>query len=463
MYKYYKPDFANQFMNNGNVSDKTDNNKEEQKMELTTYKRPLNRRAGDTAVREQEMRNAREAKEAFDKSEFLAARGCHYSLNDYETQLNNNVMVIGGAGTGKSRTIVSPNIEKAVGSYLILDPKGALYNKYAKYLEQKGYNVGLIDFTNPSHSLHFNPLEEVNTPQDIMKITEVLIYDERTMESRADPFWDQNARYLLNSIIGYLKETNIMPCTFQTVMQLLREGERPDEDTKNSALSARFENLKKVRGTSWAAEQFEVVNCAPEKTYDCIKLSMASKFATIDVPEIRKMTSSNDIDFKRIAQEKTAIFVTVSDTDRSLDVLANIFFTQAMQKLCEYADNECPDRRLPIPVRFILDDFATSCRISDFPRMISTIRARSISVMLMLQSEAQIEKYYGIDADTIISNCDTYIYLGGNDIKSARSVSERCNKPLNTILNMPVGSCWVFRRGENPVFTSVNKPSERER
>lgn len=167
------------------------------------------------------------------------------------------------------------------------------------------------------------------------------------------------------------------------------------------------------------------------------------------------MMEENDIDFAAIGQEKTAVFVTVSDTDRSMDSLVNMFFTQTMQALCDYADNACPNNRLPVPVRFILDDFATNCRIEEFPRMISSIRSRGISVMLMIQAESQLRQGYGHDGKTIISNCDTYVYLGGNDVETAQAVSVRCDKSLKQVLYMPVGSCWVFRRGSQPVYTKL--------
>ena len=169
------------------------------------------------------------------------------------------------------------------------------------------------------------------------------------------------------------------------------------------------------------------------------------------------MMSGNDCDFAALGQEKTVLFVIVSDTDRTMDDLVNLFFTQAMQALCRYADDECEDSRLPVPVRFILDDFATNCRIDEFPRMISSIRSRGISVMLMIQSEAQLAQGYGYDWATIVSNCDTYVYLGGNDVRTAQAVSERWNKPLAKVLYMPVGHCLVFRRGSQPVYTVLNE------
>ena len=141
----------------------------------------------------------------------------------------------------------------------------------------------------------------------------------------------------------------------------------------------------------------------------------------------------------------------VSDTDRSLDGLANIFFTQAMNELCRYADKHCKDNCLPVPVRFILDDFATNCKIDEFPRMISSIRSRGISTMLMIQAESQLTEQYGYDGKTIIGNCDTYVYLGSNDVDTAKAVAERCDVSVKKVLNMPVGTNWIFRRGQAPV------------
>lgn len=141
----------------------------------------------------------------------------------------------------------------------------------------------------------------------------------------------------------------------------------------------------------------------------------------------------------------------MSDTDRSMDDLANIFFTQAMNELCYEADHHCRGHRLPLDVRFIMDDFATNCRINEFPRMISGVRSRGISTMLMIQAESQLEEGYGRDSSTIIGNCDTYVYLGGNDVNTAESVARRCDMPLSEILYMPVETNWIFRRGERPV------------
>ncbi len=399
--------------------------------------------------------NAVDARNEFNNAELVIAQNCRYSLNDRATRLNNNVLVIGGSGTGKTRTIVSPNLKQAVGSYIVFDPKGQLYKQYGTYLKERGYHVGLLDFTGRGQSIHYNPLAVIRSPQEIMSLTEVIIQPKEAANTRADPFWDRITKTYLNGLIGYLCETGELPRTLESVLKLMREGERYNTDQKNSLLSDRFERLKAARPDSWACAQFGNVNVCPSETYDSVRATLAGKFANLDTPKIRAMTCRSDIDFKRIGSEKTAVFVTVSDTDRSMDTLANMFITQAMQQLCGFAD-QFKDGRLSVPVRFILDDFATNCRIADFPRIISTIRSRSISAMIMIQSEAQLTKYYGCDDMTVISNCDTYVYLGGNDISTARSVSERSNKPLDQILNMPIGTCWVFRRGSMPVFTKIN-------
>ena len=209
--------------------------------------------------------------------------------------------------------------------------------------------------------------------------------------------------------------------------------------------------LEEENPESYAVSLYERFRVAADKTLRSILIVTNSKLGTFDTPEIRKMTAYDDINLPSIGQQKTALFVVVSDTDRSMDGLANIFFTQAMNELCRYADQECEDSRLPVPVRFILDDFATNCKIEEFPRMIASIRSRGISTMLMIQAEAQLEESYGHDGKTIIGNCDTYVYLGGNDVNTAKAVAERCNVPVQKILNMPVETNWIFRRGQSPI------------
>ena len=382
-----------------------------------------------------------------ENGKMIIARDVSYSLNTKETQLNNNVMVVGASGAGKTRSIVSPNILNASGSYIISDPKGNLYNKYKDYLISKGYVVKKLDFTRPMQSARYNFLSYIREPIDIIKAAHMLAYVEGN--SIIDPFWDQSSEMLLSALIAYLIEF-VEPerQNFRSIMTLLQLG-RADEYSSSSktCLDIMVENAAKRCPNSWAVNQYRNVRTAPEKTFNCILISILTKIRSLTSEEITYLTSGDDINISSIGRRKTALFVVVSDTDRSMDVLANLFFTQAMNELCRYADNECANNELPVPVRFILDDFATNCKIGEFPRMIASIRSRGISAMLLLQAEGQMTSYYGSDDKTIIGNCDTYVYMGGNDVDTAKAIAERCNLPFQKLLEMPVGSSYIFRRG----------------
>lgn len=409
-----------------------------------------------------EKQTMRKMAEEFRKGKMIIAQDCEYSVDDYSTGVSNNVLVVGSVGCGKTRSIVTPNIHAAIGSYVITDPKGNLYGKYGDYLKSKGYDVILIDFINPERSAKYNPFSFIRKAQDVLKLATVFINKRESVGTKADPFWDNIGTTLLCSLIGYLYENDekygTSDCNITQVMKLLRKGARAEEYSKVSELALLFDAHKNAIPESWAYEQFENVNTAPIRTYDCIRTELASKLSSMDTPELKKMLSGDEFSFRDIANRKTAVFVNVSDTDRSLDALVNAFFNQAMNELCYYADTECENNRLPIPVRFILDDFATNCKINEFPRMISSFRSRAISVMLMIQAESQLKACYGEDASTIISNCDTYAYLGGNDLVTQKSISERCDRPMREVSAMPVGNCWVFRRGSKPVFTKLKNP-----
>lgn len=384
------------------------------------------------------------------KNTMVLAEGIEYSLDCYETKLNNNVLVVGTSGAGKTRSIVKPNILKATGSYIVSDPKGNLYKSMKPYLESQGYMVRKLDFTRPKQSAHYNPFNYIRNTQDILKMAHMMVTQVETLSN--DPFWDLASEILMQALIGYLIENRPKhEQNLDSIMKLMRACEI-DENNPNvkSPLDRIFDEVKKRNGMTFSVKQYEKFRCAAGRTLKSILISLYSKISEYEVPEILEMTSSDDIKIAEIGQKKTALFVVVSDTDRSLDKIANLFFTQAMNELCYYADNMCEGERLPVPVRFIMDDFATNCCIDQFPRMIASIRSRGISTMLMIQSEAQLRVGYGNDDRTIIGNCDTYVYLGGNDIDTARQVARRIDIPESEVLSMPVGTSWIFRRGFKP-------------
>ena len=377
----------------------------------------------------------------------------YYSLDSYKTKLNNNVLVVGTSGSGKTRSIVTPNLLQGVGSYIVSDPKGNLYRKYKDILESMGYEVKKLDFTEPIHSAHYNFFRYIRCTQDIVKVAHMLIYQYKNEGGHMDPFWDQASQLLVQSVIAYLweawgdKEQNL-----HRVLQLIGLCQaNGDLSEETSTLDRLMEKHGEKNPDSYAVNMYSKFRVAANRTRRSILITVNARLGLFDTPELNEMTAADDIDIASIGLKKTALFVVVSDTDRSLDGLVNIFFTQAMNELCRYADKRCEHNTLPIPVRFILDDFATNCKIEDFPRMIASIRSRGISTMLMIQAESQLTEGYGYDGRTIIGNCDSYVYMGGNDIETAKAVAERCDMPLKKILNMPVGTNWIFRRGQAPV------------
>ncbi len=389
------------------------------------------------------------------ENKMILARDRYYSLNCHETLRNNNVLVVGATGSGKTRSIVIPNLLQAEGSYVVSDPKGNLYRKYGPYLKSKGYRVECLNFVHPEKSVHYNCLKYIHSTQDIMKMATMIVHEKENAILQ-DPFWEQAGVVLLSALIGYLLENvNLSKDdkNIQSLLKLIRVGRRGYDDfSGETVLEKIFKEFEKQNPESWAVKQFFNANVAANRTFDSILITLVAKMATFDTKELQVMMKDDAIDIPSIGKKKTAIFVTVSDTDRSMDALANLFFTQAMNELCLYADEHCKNNHLPVPVRFILDDFATNCKIGEFPRMISSIRSRGISAMLMIQAEAQLEESYGKDGRTIIGNCDTYVYLGGNDLDTAKAVAERCDMPYMKILCMPVGYNWIFRRGEIPVY-----------
>ena len=399
-----------------------------------------------------------------DRNQMILAQDQYYSLDCYKTQLNNNVLVVGTSGAGKTRSIVKPNLLQASGSYIVSDPKGNLYEQYKGFLEKEGYVVKKLDFTDPMHSAHYNFFHYIRTTQDIVKIAHMLIYQEADRSRTMDPFWDEAAQLLVQAIIAYLtEEWGPSEQNLHRVMQLLELFHNTkDTEINQSALDRIFEDLGSKNEDSYAVSTYRKFRVAADRTLRSILITVNAKLGRFDTPEIGQMMKQDDIDIPSIGEKKTAIFVVASDTDRSLDALVNLFFTQAMNELCHHADKECKNNRLPVPVRFIMDDFATNCVIKEFPRMIASIRSRNISTMLMIQAESQLESCFGHDGKTIIGNCDTYVYLGGNDVETAKAVAERCDVPVKKILNMPVGTNWIFRRGQAPV-NGVNFNPDRFR
>ena len=385
-------------------------------------------------------------------SDMILAEGQYFSTDDYQTKRNNNVLAVGAPGSGKTASIVVPNLLQANDSYIVSDPKGRLYRQYARYFKGKGYNVKLLDFTHPERSSHYNPFAYIHTTKDVIKMANSLAFQKDMTSFSKDPFWDYAAFLLYCAVIAYLSfECPERMRTIQNMVSLILMCQVTDDNEKSNALDKIMQRLKEKKPESFAVRQYEKFRMSPGRTMQSILITANSKLATFDFPELNIMTAVDDIHLVEAGKRKMVVFVVVSDTDRSMDGISNLFFEQALQELCNYADNKCSDGRLPIAVRFILDDFATNVKINEFPRIVSCIRSRGISAMMMIQSEAQLQAAYGEDGQTIISSADTYLYLGGNDLQTAQAVAMRGDISLDKILSLPIGECIIFRRGSRPV------------
>ena len=384
-----------------------------------------------------------------------------YAANDTrETKLNNNDLIIGPTGSGKTRYYVKPNLLQANESVIVTDTKGSLRHEVGHALEALGYDVLDIDFAAMGGTCGYNPLDYVGAdPQtgrvsqrDIMTIADALV----PIENGTDPFWDLAAKSLLTCLIGYAMESSdtvggggpsladvaelqagIIPCKGglggPTPMKLEKfSAERPE-----SLTALKWNSFK----TSGAAGRMvaSILGILSEKldsfTYDSC---------------IRMMTMERRLDFGGLGRKKTALFLTVSDTDRSADRLVNLFYSQAIHGLCSYADTQCGGS-LPVPVRMYLDDFATNCVIPDFDNIVSVIRSRNLAVSIILQSLTQLRGIYGSARAATIGNCcDHWLYLGGQDLETSRVISTMANKAIETILYMPVDEALLFERGTTP-------------
>lgn len=383
----------------------------------------------------------------------------YYSMDGRKTHVNNNVLVCGRSGSGKTRYLVKPALLQLNGSYVISDPKGSLYKEFKDYFERNNYRVFHMDFTKPEKSLHYNPLANIHNTNDILKVAYALVYNNEM--KMVDPYWELQSQLLLSSLIGWLfefPEVNEEEKTLKSLQELLgycrREritGEDGERYNSRMALmmSEHAQELESQGKESWCYKQFCKVDICPDRTYQTILSTCFSKLVMCDSQEILEMLSDDGFDFKSLGQTPTALFVEISDMDRSMDVLSNLYFTQLMSALVKYADDECPNSSLPIPVQFIMDDFATNVKIIGFQNMISNIRSRNISAMIMVQDLSQLSSYFGNDSQTIISNCASCLYLGST-FGSAQEFAKWANRPVHELLNMPIDSCWLFRIGQKP-------------
>lgn len=381
----------------------------------------------------------------------ILAAGIQVSNDTWETGINNNDVIIGPPGAGKTRGYVIPNIMQCNESMVIADTKGALREQVGGVLEWNGYQICELNLTDcRASTVGYNPLKFIRleggrghySEQDIIRVAACLV----PQEIKDEPFWDRAARMLLETLIGYLLECQPEEeHTLNHAALLLGE--------MGGLTNKLLDEYAAIAPDSFTAHRWKLYRSMTQadRTEACIQGILAEKLSTLTFDGVSDLfTRPNQIDFAAMGRERTALFLTISDTDRSMDQLAVLLYTQAIQELCAEADQN-EDHQLAVPVRFYLDDFSCNTKIPDFDQIVSVIRSREISVSIVLQSLSQLEALYGhARALTILNGCDNLLYLGGQDVETAQYIGIKANKPASSILNMPLDNAWLFTRGMKP-------------
>lgn len=404
-------------------------------------------------------------KAAEEDTERYLAKDVAVCNNSRVTHLNNNDMIVGSSSTGKTTSYVYENIAGMYGSYIIADTKGNLAKKFAPLLRKAGYDVRIIDFVDVGKSAGYNPMDNIRqnadgsyNEQDIQKLAHLL----SPVTLQHDPYWESCAENIICALISLVFENCDPTCRNLTMVSYLssligflqRDQNGLLIDNSMKTLYDMFDKAYQKNPNSFACKKFarykDLQNS--DKTWSCIISFIHKVFALFDIRSVERMFQNpNKIDLAKPGKEKCAYFVNVSDVDRSMDQLVNIFYSQIIQVLMQEANNN-KDSRLDIPVRFILDDFATNVYIPDFDKIISVIRSREISVSLILQSITQLDQLYGVHAArTIINNCDHFLYLGGHDYETCQYISQMTDLPVSRIIDMPLDKMYILTRGQKAV------------
>lgn len=373
------------------------------------------------------------------------------SCDTWRSGLNNNVLVLGSSGGGKTRNHVKPNLLQCQGSYIVLDCKGSLYHEMGPYLEENGYIVDCIDFNAMDGTIGYNPLDHIRwcegrpMQQDIISIASAICPVD---EHASDSFWPLAAANYLTAYIAYVLEA--LPDEAQNMSSVIRMFEL----AVARAVDPLFTDLQKEDPGAYAPSLYNraKATCGAEKMHASILGILAADLVPFGFEGvIRSYSNPRQIDFRSFGREKRALFVTIDDMDTSLRPLTSLFIRQAFSSLCDAADHGSPDGRLAVPVRLMLDDFA-NLNVANFDNILSVTRSREISCTIVCQTVSQLEARYGKPAaNSIIGNCDHQLVLGFQDEATARYFSLRANKPAASLLATPTDRWWLFQRGHAAV------------
>ena len=348
---------------------------------------------------------------------------------DPKNARNKNVLVLGGSGSGKTRFWLKPNLLQCHSSYVITDPKGSIVVECGNALLKNGYKLKILNTINFSKSMHYNPFSYVHSEKDILKLVTTLMTNTKGDGSGGDPFWEKSERLLLTALIAYLHyEAPKEEQNFSTLLEMLNtmQVSEDDEDFQNP-VDLLFEDLAKRKPNSFAGRQYKLYKLAAGKTAKSILISCGARLAPFDIQELRDRTMYDELELDMLGDRKTALFLIMSDTDSTFNFLISMVYTQLFNLLCDKADDKYGGK-LPVHVRCLIDECANIGQIPNLEKLVATIRSREISACLVLQARSQLKAIYKDNADTIVGNMDSQIFLGGSEPTTLKELSETLGK-----------------------------------
>ena len=350
---------------------------------------------------------------------------------------NKNILVIGGSGSGKTRFFVKPNLMQMHSSYVVTDPKGTVLVECGKMLLKNNYRVKVLNTINFKKSMHYNPLVYIRSEKDILKLVNTIILNTKGEgQQSGEDFWVKAEKLYYTALIGYIwyecveEEQN-----FTTLLDMINASEaREDDEEFKNPVDLMFDELEEREPEHFAVKQYKKYKLAAGKTAKSILISCGARLAPFDIKELRDLTSYDELGLDMLGDEKTALFVIISDTDDTFNFIVSIMYTQLFNLLCDRAD-DVYHGRLPVHVRCLLDEFANIGQIPKFEKLIATIRSREISASIILQSKSQLKAIYKDNADTIEGNCDTTLFLGGKEKTTLKEMAEILGKETIDLYN----------------------------
>ena len=348
---------------------------------------------------------------------------------DPKNARNKNVLVVGGSGSGKTRFWLKPNLLQCHSSYVVTDPKGTIVVECGNALLKNGYKVRILNTINFKKSMHYNPFAYVHSEKDILKLVTTLMTNTKGEGSGGDPFWEKSERLLLTALIAYLHyEAPVEEQNFATLLEMLNTMQVLEDDEEyQNPVDLLFEELAKKKPNSFAGRQYKLYKLAAGKTAKSILISCGARLAPFDIQELRDLTMYDELQLDTLGDKKTALFLIMSDTDSTFNFLISMVYTQLFNLLCDKAD-DVYGGKLPIHVRCLIDECANIGQIPNLEKLVATIRSREISACLVLQARSQLKAIYKDNADTIIGNMDSQIFLGGSEPTTLKNLSEMLGK-----------------------------------